>query len=61
MHLYELQNFLWIAYNKPQWLARALEILKGREEVYEEDEKRSLRDYEPMQEGFIPDKCNTGV
>lgn len=50
LELYELQNLLWTAYNKPQWLARALEILKEREEeIYEEDEKRSPRDYEPMQ------------
>jgi len=45
----EFQNFVWAVFNKPEWLAKALEILKEREEVYEEDERRSMRDYQPLQ------------
>lgn len=30
-------------------------------ELFPEDERRSLRDYEPAQEGYVPDKCDTGA
>jgi len=45
----EYQNFIWCVFYKPEWVGRTLEILEGRE-VYEEDEGRSLRDYQPLTE-----------
>ena len=45
---YEITNLLWVAANRPLWFARALEILREREGVYQKDEGRdNYRPYHP--------------
>jgi len=53
----ELQNLLWVAANKPEWLPRALEILKEREDlIYHErvtkfDERQDFQKMETQEGG----------
>jgi len=53
----EFQNFVWVVFNKPEWVARALEILREREDlIYHErvtkfDERNEFQKMEAQEGG----------
>jgi len=53
----EFQNFVWAVFNKPEWVARALEILREREDlIYHErvtkfDERNEFQKMEAQEGG----------